>query len=101
MDEVSKTVIDTVTSTLTMSSTGAIIKIILIILSVAFGLYMAIKGKSIRKQQARDTENRDANRDSENTVNQNRNDNQQTQSDSQRVDDFLQGGKDGRPKKGS
>lgn len=97
MDEM----IAAIQSILTMSSSGAIIKIIFIFVTVGFGLYMAVKGKSIRRQQARDTENSDANRDQVNTVNQNRTDNQQTESDSARVDDFLQGGKDGRPKKGS
>jgi cytoskeletal protein RodZ len=94
-------IVDMVNSVLTMSDTSAIIKIILIFVTVGFGLYMAIKGKAIRRDQARDTENRDATRDQTNTVNQNRTDNQQTQSDSTRVDDFLQGGNDGRPKKGS
>ena len=85
-----------INSILTMSETSAIIKIILIFVTVGFSFFMAFKAKKIKIEKARTQEAEDRAKIQAATIKQNASDNQQIQSDSQRADDFLKGGKNGR-----
>ena len=82
-----------INSILSMNTASAIIKIVLVLLSAALAVYMAIKGKSVKVEAARSVEAKDEVKNHDLATSQNVTDNQQVISDSQRVDDFLKGSK--------
>jgi hypothetical protein len=88
MDEVTKVV----SEILTMSETAAIIKIALILATVGLSIFIGFKTKKFKRDASQKEAASDATRNEQNSVKQNRQDNQQVQSDSQRADDFLNGG---------
>lgn len=86
---------DTVNSVLTMSSSGAIIKIVLLILTFGFTIWMTVRKKNVAIEDARKEEGHADNVNHNTAVKQNTNDNQQVATDSKRIDDLFKGDKNG------
>jgi hypothetical protein len=85
-------VIKMIQDVLSMSQTGAIIKIAFMVAVVSFAIWWKLKGKKIKRAQARSAESKAAQANHDSAVSQNRLDNIQVQSDSKRIDDFTKGG---------
>ena len=81
---------------LSMSQTDAFVKIGFILAIIGFTIWWKIKGDNIKRDQARNSENRADQINHDHSIEQNRTDNQQVRTDSQRTDDFFKGEKNGR-----
>lgn len=84
---------DDISGILTSNQSGLILKGLLIIATIFIYVWTAIAGKKSAKEIARDTEAKDEQINHDAAVQQNKTDNQQAQSDSQRIDDILNGRK--------
>ena len=89
--ETVKSISDSLNSVLTMTQTGVILKIILLVLLIGLGIYKAVNNKKTAIDDARKEEGHDDNVNHNTAVNQNTTDNQQVEVDSKRVDDLLKG----------
>lgn len=90
--EAAKDVADSVSTVLKMSNTAIIIKAVFMVATVFFAIWLKVKGNKIKIENARADEARNDQVNHDTAVNQNRTDNTQVRSDSQRVDDFFKGG---------
>ncbi len=78
---------------LTTGTSGAIIKIVLMVASIGFSFWWKFKIDKIKAEAARERESAEDRMNHERSIEQNNTDNNQIKSDSQRADDFLNGGK--------
>ena len=84
---------DDIGAILTSTQSGLILKGLLIFATIAIYIWSAITGKKSKQVIARETEAKDDQVNHDSAVQQNKTDNQQAQSDSQRIDDILKGSK--------
>lgn len=84
---------DDIGAILTSTQSGLILKGLLIAATIVIYIWSAIAGKKSKQEIARETEAKDDQVNHDSAVQQNKTDNQQAQSDSQRIDDILKGSK--------
>lgn len=82
---------DDIGAILSSNQSGLILKGVLIFLTIVIYIWSAIAGKKTKTDIARDTEAKDEQINHDAAVQQNKTDNQQAQSDSQRIDEILKG----------
>lgn len=84
---------NTINSILTMSSSGVILKLVLLGATVLFTIWMSLRKTSAEIKTARKEEGHDDQVNHNQAVEQNKKDNQQVSDDSKRIDDLLTGEK--------